>query len=117
MAPNGVEFTYQLRHLAEMFDKLPRNGDLGSISLDNCRTQLCRARGAGRVPQPRFRGALGPSCQRGADFVPRWIDGVKRRFAGCAGINRHVVANERVVQERRSESILAPNLAVIIARW
>jgi len=38
------------------------------------------------------------------------------RFWGCAGINRHVVANERVVQERRSESILAPNLAVNIAR-
>ena len=34
----------------------------------------------------------------------------------CAGINRHVVANERVVQERSSESILAPNLAVNIVK-
>jgi hypothetical protein len=39
-----------------------------------------------------------------------------RRITGCAGINRHVVANERVVQERSSESILAPNLAVNIVK-
>jgi hypothetical protein len=40
----------------------------------------------------------------------------ERRFPGCAGLNRHVVAKERVVQERSSESILAPNLAVNIVR-
>jgi hypothetical protein len=36
--------------------------------------------------------------------------------ATCAGINRHVVGNERVLQERSSESILAPSLAASIAR-
>src|ERR1019366_5532782 len=34
----------------------------------------------------------------------------------CAGINRHAIGNERVLQERSSESILTPNLAGRIVR-
>src|SRR5258708_3739562 len=42
--------------------------------------------------------------------------GDKRDYRKCAGINRHVVGNERVLQEGSSESILAPSLAASIAR-
>jgi DNA invertase Pin-like site-specific DNA recombinase len=35
---------------------------------------------------------------------------------GCAGINRHVVGDERALQERRSESILTLSLAAAAAR-
>jgi hypothetical protein len=35
---------------------------------------------------------------------------------GCAGINRHVVGDERALQERSSESILTPSLATGAAR-
>ena len=34
----------------------------------------------------------------------------------CAGINRHVVGDERALQERRSDSILASSLAHVVAR-
>ena len=34
----------------------------------------------------------------------------------CAGINRHVVGDERALQERRSESILTLSLAAAAAR-
>jgi hypothetical protein len=46
--------------------------------------------------------------------------GLYPRFVGnpeSAGINRHVVGDERAVQERNSESILASSLAGDIARW
>src|SRR5215471_19996847 len=33
---------------------------------------------------------------------------VKRRYRKCAGINRHVVGNERVLQERRERIHLGP---------
>jgi hypothetical protein len=36
---------------------------------------------------------------------------------GCAGINRHVVGDERALQERRSDSILTSSLALVTARW
>jgi hypothetical protein len=66
-----------------------------------------------------FRNGVSAEGPKGACWpINRRWDPIfmERRFTGCAGINRHVVANERVVQERRSESILAPNLAVNIAR-
>jgi hypothetical protein len=34
----------------------------------------------------------------------------------CAGINRHVVGDERALQERRSDSILTSSLAPVVAR-
>jgi len=34
-----------------------------------------------------------------------------------AGINRHVVGDERALQERRSDSILTSSLAAFIVRW
>jgi hypothetical protein len=34
----------------------------------------------------------------------------------CAGINRHVVGDERALQERRSDSILTSSLAPVAAR-
>ena len=36
---------------------------------------------------------------------------------GCAGLNRHVVGDERALQERSSESILTLSLAIAAARW
>ncbi len=68
------------------------------------RSHPAQLRRAGRqVALGRARGG-GDSCCR------------EQRITGCAGIYRHVVANERVVQEGRSESILAPNLAVNIVK-
>jgi len=38
-----------------------------------------------------------------------------RAYRKSAWINRHVVGDERVLQEKRGESILAPSLAASIA--
>ena len=35
----------------------------------------------------------------------------------CAGINRHMVGDERALQERNSETILASSFALTIVRW
>jgi Phage integrase family len=60
--------------------------------------------------------STGPVWRVTIPILRPWATIRERCIPGCAGINRHVVANERVVQERRSESILAPNLAVNTAR-
>ena len=41
---------------------------------------------------------------------------VEQEGIECAGINRHVVGDERALQERRSDSILTSSLAPLVAR-
>jgi hypothetical protein len=36
--------------------------------------------------------------------------------SGSAGLNRHIVGDERALQERKSDSILASSLAPVVAR-
>ena len=43
-------------------------------------------------------------------------DGRGNQGTECAGINRHVVGDERALQERRSDSILTSSLAPVAAR-
>ena len=53
------------------------------------------------------------SVSRGSSMASTLM-GVKG--SECAGINRHVVGDERALQERRSDSILASSLAHVVAR-
>src|ERR1019366_10527971 len=54
------------------------------------------------------------------EYLAGGISGPRARgvWAGieCAGINRHVVGDERALQERRSDSILTSSLAPVAAR-
>ena len=59
-----------------------------------------------RAPNPLL---LAAGFGQGSTPIP-WWDG------RCAGINRHAIRNERVLQERSSESILTPSLAGRIVR-
>jgi hypothetical protein len=47
--------------------------------------------------------------------VNHWVVG-SSPTRGCAGVNRHVVGDERALQERSSESVLTPSLAIATAR-
>ena len=67
---------------------LSANGNLSLVSVS-------QARGALQV------GAAGDRARPGTE---------------CAGINRHVVGDERALQERRSDSILTSSLAPVAAR-
>ena len=53
--------------------------------------------------------------------VPKWNEravhfGPPESARQCAGINRHTVGDERALQERNSETILASSFAVAIVR-
>ena len=53
--------------------------------------------------------------------VSKWDDtmfhfGPRKSARQCAGINRHTVGDERALQERNSETILASSFAVVIVR-
>jgi hypothetical protein len=39
-----------------------------------------------------------------------------RKGTESAGLNRHIVGDERALQKRRSDSILASSLALLLAR-
>jgi len=47
---------------------------------------------------------------------PRQLGNWGELGSACAGINRHVVGDERALQERRSDSILTSSLASAAAR-
>ena len=57
------------------------------------------------VPPSLSSGSLAGEAEEG-----------QRRDAECAGINRHVVGDERALQERSSDSILTSSLARYAAR-
>lgn len=83
------------------------------------------SRVAGLVPwaetnslETGYRSMINASLRSGNGFI--LILSVKRRRAmlasKCAGINRHVVGDERALQKRSSDSILTLSLAWCVAR-
>ena len=65
------------------------------------------------MPTSRYRSAVG---ERIATFDRLKKQVTKKQVTESAGLNRHIVGDERALQKRRSDSILASSLALLLAR-
>ena len=70
---------------------------------------------AARAAQPISQ--VSPAYSLGMAADDKIQDKIPKYSAGqCAGINRHMVGDERALQERNSETILASSFALAIVR-
>jgi hypothetical protein len=81
-----------------------RNGFFAGPALESC--------GPGDPPHVAEPYSERKAGHYGATGTVAWADAE----TGSAGINRHVVGDERALQERRSDSILTSSLAPAAAR-
>jgi hypothetical protein len=80
---------------------------------------FCKLGGAVKivVSDSLREGVLKPDMMLGTRKIGLCSDkGKSAKGTECAGINRHVVGDERALQERSSDSILTTSLAPVAAR-